>query len=215
MKNRGLFLSFEGSEGCGKSTQIASLRQELQSSGHNVVVLREPGGTPLGEEIRHLLKHAVSGEGMCPESELLLFSASRAQLVRQVIAPALATPGTVVLADRFVDSTTVYQGIARGIPADTITAINRLATNGVTPDTTFLLDLDVSESRTRLAARGETPDRLEREDDGFFQLVRNGYLELARSEPRRFHVLDASSPPESVQAAIRQHLRQRFHGLLP
>lgn len=215
MNNRGLFLSFEGSEGCGKSTQIAALRQELESSGHNVVVLREPGGTPLGEEIRHLLKHAASGEGMSPESELLLFSASRAQLVRQIIAPALATRGTVVLADRFVDSTTVYQGIARGIPADTIAAINRLATNGITPDATFLLDLDVSESRARLETRGETPDRLEREDDAFFQLVRNGYLELARSEPQRFHVLDATAPPESVQAAIRQHLRQRFHGLLP
>lgn len=215
MNNRGLFLSFEGSEGCGKSTQIAALRQELESSGHNVVVLREPGGTPLGEEIRHLLKHAASGEGMSPESELLLFSASRAQLVRQIIAPALATPGTVVLADRFVDSTTVYQGIARGIPADTIAAINRLATNGITPDATFLLDLDVSESRARLATRGETPDRLEREDDAFFQLVRNGYLELARSEPQRFHVLDATATPQSVQSAIRQHLSQRFHGLLP
>src|SRR5579862_3248972 len=160
---KGLFITFEGSEGCGKSTQIQRLFQRLESMGLSVILTREPGGTPIGEEIRHLLQFSDVGHAMKPEAELLLFTASRAQLVREVIQPALET-GKTVIADRFLDSTTVYQGVARRIPPETVAAVNRFAVGDCMPDMTFVLDLDPDEAKKRLMRRPRpagAPDRME------------------------------------------------------
>lgn len=208
----GVFVSFEGTEGCGKSTQIGMLGQAIAARGREVVRVREPGGTPLGEEVRKLLKHSPAGEGMCAEAELLLFAASRAQLARALIRPALAR-GAFVLADRFLDSTTVYQGMARGLPADAVATINTLAIGGQLPHLTILLDIDVAGSRARTAARGESSDRFEREDDDFFERVRAGYLALAAASPDRFVVLDATASPDHIHQAILTRLRPHTHGL--
>lgn len=215
MANRGWFISFEGSEGCGKSTQIGMLEKVLGQAGRQVVRLREPGGTSLGEEVRHLLKHAAAGEGMCPEAEILLFGASRAQLVREVVAPTIASPGTVVLADRFLDSTTVYQGIARGLDPSLVEAVHALATGGLRPDVTILLDMDARESRRRAAGRNTAPDRIEREPEDFFKTVRDGYLDLAGREPDRIAVVDAAGSPDEVHAAVLAALKERMDGLFP
>lgn len=142
---------------------------------------------------------------MSPEAEILLFSASRAQLTRTLIAPALAAGG-VVIADRFVDSTTVYQGMARGLPAEAVATINRFATCGILPDLTVLLDIDVAGSRARMASRGLDTDRFEREDDAFFERVREGYLSLAASEPKRFLVIDAKGKPEEIHRKILERI---------
>jgi dTMP kinase len=206
----GLFISFEGSEGCGKSTQIVLLEEALLAGGREVLRVREPGGTPLGEEIRRLLKHSAAGEGMCAEAEILLFSASRAELTRSLILPALDA-GRVVIADRFVDSTTVYQGVARGLPASAVSTVNAFATSGRLPDLTILLDLDVATSRARTDGRGLQRDRFEREDDAFFARVRQGYLELAAAEPTRFLVIDATLAPENIHRLV----MDRIAGHLP
>lgn len=211
----GIFISFEGSEGCGKSTQVARVAELLRASGKEPLLTREPGGTGLGEAVRHLLKFDRAGSGMCPEAELLLFAASRAQLVREVIRPALAA-GRVVLADRFADSTTVYQGVARAIGGEAVGGINRFATGGLLPDATFVLDLDGEAARERLAARalpGGEKDRMESEPDAFYEAVREGYRRLAAAEPGRVVMLDASGDPERITAAIREELERRFDGL--
>ena len=212
MMSAGVFVSFEGTEGCGKSTQIRMLDAAIAARGREVVRVREPGGTPLGEEVRNLLKHSPAGEGMCAEAELLLFAASRAQLARTLIRPALAR-GAFVLADRFLDSTTVYQGIARGLPADAVATINALAIGGHLPQLTILLDISVAGSRARTAGRGAQSDRIEREDDEFFERVRAGYLTVAAANPDRFIVLDATASPEHIHQAILSHLRPHAHGL--
>lgn len=195
----GLFISFEGSEGCGKSTQIRLLTQSLESLGRRVVAVREPGGTAVGEAIRHLLQHAPEGERMVPEAELLLFAASRAQLVREVIQPALQD-GAVVVSDRFLDSTTVYQGVARRISDSDTARINQFAVGGLLPHLTFLLDIDPAAAATRLDGRPK--DRIERESRDFFEAVRSGYLALARKEPSRIVVLDASRPAADLATEI-------------
>lgn len=199
MPQPGLFISFEGSEGCGKSTQIQLLTTSLRALGRDVVVVREPGGTPIGEAIRHLLQHAPEGERMVPETELLLFAASRAQLVRETIRPALAA-GSVVISDRFLDSTTVYQGVARRIPDRETGWINAFAVGGLLPDRTFLLDIDPGTAALRLGGRSK--DRIERESTAFFEAVRTGYLALASREPTRIVVLDAARPPEALASEI-------------
>lgn len=210
----GLFVSFEGTEGCGKTTQIELLRRNVEALGRRVVLTREPGGTTIGERIRHLLQHDEAGEGMCAESELLLFAASRAQLVREVIAPALAN-GTVVISDRFWDSTTVYQGVARQIADTSVAMINRFAVGSCVPDITFVLDLDPEAARTRLAARHDGAlDRIERESDAFFDRVRDGYLALVSREPDRVRLLDASLPRETLAAKIWNQLREVRDGIL-
>ncbi|MDX2080233.1 MAG: dTMP kinase [Terrimicrobiaceae bacterium] len=196
---RGRFITFEGSEGCGKSTQIERLADSLRSDGADVLLVREPGGTPSGESIRHLLQHAPEGENLTPEAELLLFAASRAQLVREVIRPAIER-GTVVISDRFLDSTTVYQGVGRQIAPEATAAINAFAVGDTLPDLTILLDLDRATAVTRMGDRSR--DRMERSPEEFFEAVRRGYLELARREPRRIRVIDAARPPESVAAEI-------------
>jgi len=199
----GFLLSFEGSEGCGKSTQIALLRARLEAAGRSIVVLREPGGTELGESIRHLLQHAKEGAAMTPETELLLFAASRAQLVREKIRPLLES-GTFVILDRFLDSTTVYQGIARGLPLESVRAINHFAIGGTLPQLTLVLDMDSATARQRIHQTGRELDRIESQPQSFFEKVRQGYLEVAQAEPARVKIIDASATPEAVHENIWQ-----------
>ena len=201
---RGLFITFEGSEGCGKSTQISLLADRLRQRDLKVALTREPGGTPIGEEIRHLLQFSDANEAMTPEAELLLFTASRAQLVREFIRPSLLE-GTTVVADRFLDSTTVYQGVARAIDPAKVKLINEFAIGDCRPDLTFVLDLDCELARQRMALRsapGAAKDRMEAEPIAFYEAVRNGYLDLARSEPARFRVISAAGSVAQVQEMI-------------
>ncbi len=198
----GFLISFEGTEGCGKSTQIARLAARLEAAGRIVLTTREPGGTPAGERIRDLLQHDDAGEGMSPECELLLFAASRAELARRRLAPALAA-GAVALCDRYLDSTTVYQGAARRLPRTAVDAINAFAVGGTRPDLTLLFDLPAEEGLRRVRDRGNGDfDRMEREDAAFFAAVRQGYLDLAAAEPDRFTVIDATRDPDAVEAAV-------------
>ena len=207
---RGVFISFEGGEGCGKSTQIRRLAKRLQSTGRKVVQTREPGGTDLGEAIRHLLKHSPAGHGMCAESEMLLFSAARAELVRKVIRPALAE-GAVVLSDRFHDSTTVYQGIVRGLDPKLVASAHRMAVGDCVPQLTLLLVLPVAEGRRRMMRRvrpvGGEADRFEAESNDFHGKVLLGFLQLAKSEPKRFKVVDARRSIAEVEAAVWEYVK--------
>ncbi len=209
MAQAGLFITFEGSEGCGKSTQIRRMAEFLGSLGNEVVVLREPGATPIGESIRNLLQYDAAASAMTPEAELLLFAASRAQLVREIIRPAL-TRGAVVLCDRFLDSTTVYQGVARDLDSCEVSRINDFAVGGTLPDLTLLLDLDAAEGRRRAATRNGPADRMEQERESFYEAVRQGYLKLAAENAGRFAVIDASSDEERVESAIKKVLLERF-----
>ncbi len=198
----GLFITFEGTEGCGKSTQINALAARLQDQGQQVLQTREPGGTPLGEAVRNLLQHDEAGAGMSPEAELLLFTASRAQLTRERILPAIAK-GEIVLCDRFMDSTTVYQGVARQIDTQAVATINRFAVGEARPDLTILIDLPPEVGMARVHARSDGQlDRIEQEAIEFFQAVRTGYLKLAESEPERFLVLDGSASVEVLEQQI-------------
>lgn len=208
----GFLLSFEGSEGCGKSTQIALLRARLEAAGRIVVVLREPGGTELGESIRHLLQHAKEGAAMTPETELLLFAASRAQLVREKIRPLLES-GTFVILDRFLDSTTVYQGIARGLPLESVRAINHFAIGGTSPQLTLVLDMDSATAWQRIHQSGRELDRMESQPQSFFEKVRQGYLEVAQAEPARVKIIDASATPEAVHENIWQVITAQSHAV--
>ncbi len=208
----GRFLTFEGCEGCGKSTQIGFTLDWLRSAKFIVHEVREPGGTPVGESIRQLLKHDPVGHSMKPETELLLFAASRAELVRQVIHPALAR-GEWIIADRFHDSTTVFQGNARGLPMQEVTFINRLAIAGREPDLTLVLDLDPAEARSRALRRPRPTgqkDRLEDLDLGFYQKVADGYRSLAQREPQRVKLINASGSREESFARIQEELRRAF-----
>ncbi len=212
---RGLLITFEGSEGCGKSTQIARLVGRLKSRGMPCEVTREPGGTRLGEAIRHLLKFAPEGQGMTPEAELLLFAASRAQLVREKLEPLLES-GVTVIADRFLDSTVVYQGLARGLDAQEVRRINDFAVGSCRPDLTFVLDVETELARRRVlqdANREAQHDRMESEALPFYERVRQGYLELASREPERMIVLDGSREADGVEDAIWQTLNERTDGL--
>ena len=201
-KSTGKLISFEGPEGSGKSTQIALLAKHLQLLGREVITTREPGGTEIGEQIRNIIVHNSKGDEMCAETELFLFAAARAQLVRQVIAPALME-GTVVLSDRFLDSSTVYQGIARNLASDPVQQINHFAVGSVMPHLTLILDVptEVSLQRIRLRA-SDLPDRMERENAAFFAKVREGYLVLARSMPERFHVVDGTQSEEAIAKEV-------------
>ncbi len=208
----GFLLSFEGSEGCGKSTQIALLRTRLEAAGRAVVVLREPGGTVLGESVRHLLQHAKEGAGMTPETELLLFAASRAQLVREKIRPLLDA-GTFVILDRFLDSTTVYQGIARGLPLESVRAINHFAIGGTLPQLTLVLDMDSATARQRIDQTGRELDRIESQPQSFFEKVRQGYIEVAKAETARVKIIDASAAPDVVHENIWQIITAQSHAV--
>lgn len=196
---RGKFITLEGGEGAGKSTLLQGLRVHLSQRGIDVLQTREPGGTPLGEAVRALVLDARQ-RGMCAESEALLMFAARAQLVREVLEPALAS-GRWVLCDRYADASYAYQGGGRGMDMRAIAQLEMIATQGLTPDLTLLLDLSVAHGRARASSRGEEADRIEREEDAFFERVRATYLARAAAESRRFRVLDASQPAEKVLAA--------------
>ena len=209
---RGVFISFEGGEGCGKSTQIRRLGERLESLGYSILLTREPGGTEIGEQLRQLLQFSKAGEAMTPETELLLFAASRAQLVREKIAPALAE-GRIVLADRFLDSTTVYQGVARRLDPARVAEINQFAVGDYVPDLTFVLDLDTALARGRLLGRATpqgVPDRMENQPAAFYEAVREGYLRLARETPDRVRLLDASQPEEEIFSDLWKQLASRL-----
>ena len=209
--HKSFFVSFEGSEGSGKSTQIDLLAARLEAAGYEAVVTREPGGTDIGEEIRHLLKHSKKGQAMCPEAELLLFAASRAQLVREVIIPALLA-GKIILCDRFLDSTTVYQGVARKLSTEAVAGINRFAVGEIMPALTVVLDLPAEVGLARARRRPSAqPDRMEQEALEFYQRVREGYLTLAKARPERFLVIDGTLPSEQISELIWNEF-QRRHG---
>ena len=206
----GLLISFEGSEGCGKSTQIGDIAERFEDAGFEVIVTREPGGTEIGEDIRHLLMHAVSGEAMTPEAELLLFAASRAQLVREVISPAIKA-GKIVLCDRYLDSTTVYQGVGRQIAAEPVHMINQFAVGDVLPDITIVLDVPAEVGLQRIRHRAnDMPDRMESETIDFYKKVREGYLYLAQSMPERFIVVDGTKTQGRVSKKIWDELSKRL-----
>lgn len=198
MTTSGFFISLEGGEGAGKSTVIAAIHALLRQRGHAVVPTREPGGTAASEAIRGLLLDTAYT--LERETELLLMFAARAQLVREVIRPALQR-GEVVLADRFTDASYAYQGGGRGIDSGRIAELERWAA-GIKPDLTVLLDIGVAQGLARARSRGAEPDRIEREQDSFFERVRATYLARAMAEPERFRVIDASQPVAAVVAAV-------------
>lgn len=214
MTTRGKFITFEGPEGGGKSTQIRRLSVRLEEAGHRVLVTREPGGTPTGEAIRQILQHDATGEPISPETELLLFEASRAQLVRHVISPALEK-GVWVLCDRFMDSTTAYQGYGRGFDVETVLAINRFAVAGCEPDLTLLLDIETQKGLVRVEARNQRDrsghDRIEREARAFHERVRAGFLQLAHKWPGRIRIVDAMHAEEEVEAAVWDAVREALN----
>jgi len=209
-KPSGKLISFEGSEGSGKSTQIARLAARLQAAGREVVPTREPGGTEIGEQIRNIIVHNSKGDEMCPETELLLFTAARAQVVREVIAPAL-TRGAVVLSDRFLDSSTVYQGIARNLAPGPVNDINRFAVGNVMPNLTIVIDVPTEIGLQRVRQRAsDLPDRMERENIAFYHKVREGYLLLAKQWPERVVVLDGTLNLDALEEKIWSEVEPRL-----
>jgi dTMP kinase len=202
---KGLFITFEGTEGSGKSTHIHLLAEQLRGGGRTVRVLREPGGTPIGEEIRHTLKHSLENHAMTAEAELLLLNASRAQLVREVIRPALAA-GETVLCDRFYDSTVAYQGFGRQLELDLIRTVMDFAVGETRPHLTFLMRVPpvISEAR-RQERQGNGPavrDRFEEADRAFFERVEKGFQQIAAAEPQRVVLIDSTRDLEKVRADI-------------
>jgi dTMP kinase len=204
---KGLFITLEGGEGAGKSTQIDHLRRWFADRGREVLVTRQPGGTPLAEEIRELLLHRPD-QPVHELTELLLMFAARAQFLAERVRPALEQ-GVVVLCDRFTDSTYAYQGGGRGMPRKSIDVLADLVHGDLEPDLTLLLDLPVSEGMARAADRSRA-DRIEREDLAFFERVRQAFLDQAKREPGRFRVIDAAKPPEAVWHDIQASLEERF-----
>jgi dTMP kinase len=209
MTTRGKFITIEGSEGVGKTTQIAALRDSLQERGLEVVVTREPGGTPRAERIRELLL-TPTDEPMPMTCELLLMFAARATHIENLIRPALER-GAWVVCDRFTDATYAYQGDGRGVRREEIVNLERYVQAELRPDLTLLLDAPIAIGAARAAARdGDTGDRFAQERQDFFERVRNSYLERARSQPGRFAVIDATADRESVQQAIRAEVEIRL-----
>jgi dTMP kinase len=208
--SKGLFITFEGTEGCGKSTQVELLARHLRTLGYHVRTLREPGGTSVGEEIRHTLKHSKNNAAMTSEAELLLMNASRAQLVREIIRPALAA-GEIILCDRFYDSTTAYQGYGRQLDLSMVQKIVDIAVGDTKPDLTLLLTVSPEISEMRRAIRQSTlpfmRDRIEEADQAFFERVDKGFETIAAAEPARVHVVDASGSLENVCQKIWQHVQ--------
>ncbi len=203
---RGQLVTLEGIDGTGKTTQIANLAAAIRQAGFEVIELREPGGTAIGESIREILldkKHL----GMTAQAEVLLFTAARSQLVREVIQPALEA-GTWVICDRFLDSTLAYQGYGRGMDVELINSINSFAVDKIMPDRTILLDLPVEAAVERLNGRPQSPDRLDSESQAFMEKVRQGYLTIALDEPLRFSVIDAGLPENEVAEQIYSVIRE-------
>ena len=208
MARSGKFITFEGGEGCGKTTHIRRVVARLQASGRPVLELREPGGTPVGEQIRQVLQYSKQSVRMLSETELLLFCASRAQLVREVIQPARAA-GQIVIADRFSDSTTVYQGAGRQLDPAVVQFINNFAIGGCRPDLTLVIDLDPRIGLERARGR-ELFDRMENQSLEFYDRVRQGYLTLARQEPVRVKIVDGNQSLAAVEQQIWELLQ---HGV--
>lgn len=203
-------ISFEGAEGCGKSTQVKLLARRLQTANLPVLVLREPGGTPIGEVIRDLLQHSEVNRAMCPETELLLFVASRAQLVRERILPALEE-GVFVLCDRFFDSTTVYQGVGRKLDNHFLQTLNAFAVGQTRPELTFILEIDRATACSRLAGRSQPRrDRMEEQPPEFHDAVRTAYGALGKSEPDRIVTIDGNRPEREIEDRIWERLTQKF-----
>src|SRR5436853_2992874 len=194
------FITFEGSEGCGKSTQVQRLAARLEKLGIPFLITREPGGTPIGESIRDLLQFAPQSAGMTPETELLLFEASRSQLVREVIKPALES-GKCVIADRFFDSTTVYQGVARKLDRKIVRQLNAFAVGDCVPDVTFWLDVHLEAARARVKVP-QRPDRMEQQATEFYEQVRDGYQELAKWQRDRIVVIKGWQSPLDIEKEI-------------
>lgn len=211
----GFFATFEGIEGCGKTTQAARLKAALEKAGRGVVLTREPGGTSIGAKLRDILLDPAT-RGLAPLAELLLYEADRAQHVAETIRPALES-GKVVLCDRFADASTAYQGAARGLAHDTVEALNRIATGGLEPNLTLLLDVpakvSVERARERAAKAGSRPDRFEREDLPFHEAVRNGYLEIAARRPGRFVRIDANRSVDDVSRDVLEIVTARLETL--
>jgi dTMP kinase len=211
----GVFITFEGTEGSGKSTQIQRLAQRWRARGRVVRTLREPGGTPIGEEIRHTLQHSDRNQAMTPEAELLLINASRAQLVREMIRPALAG-GEIVLCDRFYDSTVAYQGYGRELELRLVRIMIDFAVGATRPDLTFFLRLPLVLSEQRRQARRRQPgtprDRMEEADRNFFARVERGYEAIATAEPQRVRVLDATRSIEALSDQIWGHTTALIDG---
>lgn len=196
---KGLFITLEGPEGAGKSTQIKRLCDWLEAGGHAVLCTRNPGGTAIGQQIRQVLLDPAN-KAMVPMAELMLYAADRAQHVQEIVMPALAT-GTIVVCDRFGDSTLAYQGYGRGLDLTLLRALNEMATGGLRPDLTLLLDLP-SEVGLERVAKARAIDRLEDEAIAFHHRLRDGYLALAAAEPDRFAITDATASPDAVHAAL-------------
>jgi dTMP kinase len=215
---KGSLITFEGTEGSGKSTQLSLLAERLVSEGWSVRTVREPGGTPIGEEIRHTLKHSAANQAMTAEAELLLMNASRAQLVREVIRPALAN-GQVILCDRFYDSTTAYQGYGRGLDLKVVKAVIDFAVGETRPDLTLLLLVPPEVSATRLLARQATMpfvrDRMEEADASFFERVARGYRAMAAAEPQRVKLIYAARQAKEVKEAVWRAVQPLLKNLMP
>lgn len=210
---KGTFITFEGIEGSGKSTQIALFADYLTARGVRHVLTREPGGTPIGDQIRKILLDPAN-RALDPAAELLLYASSRAQHLREIILPALAG-GANVLCDRFSDATLAYQGYGRGLDIEMIRALDRIVTEGMRPDLTLLFDIEaasgVARARGRNNSRGlEAEARFENEELAFHERVRQGYLALVAQEPERIQVVDASPSPEAIQAKVRKIVDERL-----
>jgi dTMP kinase len=206
------FITFEGSEGCGKTTQVQKLAERLARSGVTHLVTREPGGTSIGETIRELLQFAPHNSSMTPETELFLFEASRSQLVREIIKPALER-GMCVIGDRFFDSTTVYQGAARTLDRELIERLNTFAVGDCIPDVTFVLDVDAATAKSRMQGPRKT-DRMEQQPAEFYERVREGYRALAKREPSRVVLIDGSRTADEIEIEIWKILASRFPNLV-
>lgn len=203
-------VSFEGLDGSGKSTQMNMLEARLRSLSADVLAVREPGGTYIGDRIRDILQHDQNVSGMFPETEILLYEASRAQLVREYIMPALKE-GYWVLCDRFFDSTTAYQGAGRQIFLEAVHWLNRFAIGNCVPELTFLFELPLHLRQTRLSQRpAKTFDRIEYEPSEFFKAVTEGYRQLAEKEPQRFVIINTESGPNSVAEMVWKHIYEHF-----
>src|SRR6266705_3374102 len=205
------FITFEGSEGCGKSTQVHKLAMHLEQNGVPFLVTREPGGTAIGETIRELLQFAPHGVGMIAETELLRFEASRSQLVREIIKPALER-GLCVISDRFFDSTTVYQGAARKLDREMVERLNAFAVGDCVPDITFVLDVDAATACSRMQEPRRT-DRMEQQPAEFYERVREAYRELAAREPKRIVLINGSRDPDEIGEQVWETLSYRFPAL--